>query len=280
MASEPCLPLAAGTRSRAPRKRARLAAAFLTAAVFLCAGCASLGAGRPDAETVLGALFPPGEGAGTLRGEAEVTISMAGRSVSMPGAILLGNSGAFRIDLLDPLDRPVVIIFSEGERIVQYRPAAAEAAALDPLPGACRSVLPGGWVPFVLGSAPSGADEAPFEAVSWFGGDSLVKYEWGTISVKIDYLHDDDGSVPSRVGWYCADEVAMRLEYGAGSAGRGSVPGRFTVEYPRARLKVEVRLGEHETGSPLPEALFHPRLPARTRWIGWDLAGEGQGGVE
>jgi len=219
-------------------------------------------------------LFPADKGA-TLRGEAEVTLVMAGRSVSMPGAVLLGGSGTFRIDLLDPLDRPAAIIFAEGKRIIQYRPSAREAAALAALPAACRALAPDGWVPFVLGSAPSG--EEGFEAVSWFGRDSLVRYERGAVAVKVEYRGQDGGSVPTRVNWYCGDEIAMRLRYDDGEAGGSR---RFTVEYPLARLKVKVGLGESETGIPLPDALFHPRLPAGTRWTGWDLVGEGQGGME
>jgi len=241
--------------------------------VALLGGCASTGAGRPDANALLTGLFP-GDSGGTLRGEAEVTLSLAGRSVSMPGALLLGGSGTFRIDLLDPLDRPAAIIFTEGRRIIRYRPAAREAAALAVFPAACSEVTPDGWVPYALGSVPSGTQG--FESVSWFGKKSLVRYERGRPAARIEYAGKGDAGTPVRISWFCGDEMAMSLRWEDGEAGfRG-----FTVEYPRARLEVKVRLGESETGIPLREDLFRPRLPAGTRWTGWDLVGEERGGME
>lgn len=258
------------TPSRAPRNRTCLSAILI--AVLFC-GCASTGAGGPGANQLLTALFP-GDSGGTLRAEAEVTLSMAGRSVSMPGAVLLGGSGTFRVDLLDPLDRPAAIIFTEGRRIIQYRPAAREAAALAALPAACHVVAPDGWVPFALGFVPSG--KGAFEAVNWFGRESLVRYERGSMAARVEYV----GSVPTRVSWFCGDEIVMRLRYDDGEGGEAGVLRGFTVEYPLARLKMKVRPGRGETGIPLPDALFRPRLPAGTRWVGWDLVGEKQGGVE
>jgi hypothetical protein len=260
------------TPPRIPRIRAFLFAALFAA--LLPGGCATTGAGRPDASALLTELFP-GDVGRTLRGEAEVTLSLAGRSVSMPGALLLGGSGNFRIDLLDPLDRPAAIIFTGDGRIVQYRPAAREAAALAALPAACGALAPDVWVPYALGSVPSG--EQGFEAVSWFGKTSLVRYERGRMTARIEYAGRDGAGVPTRISWFCGDEIAMRLRWDGGEAGgsRG-----FTVEYPLARLKVKIRLGESETGIPLPEALFRPPLPAGTRWTGWDLVGEERGGAE
>lgn len=231
-----------------------------------------------EAQGILEELFPPGAGVGNLRGEAEVGLSYKGRSVTLPAALLISREGKFRIDLLDPLDRPVAIIFSQGERIVQYRPRTRTAALLNLLPQACRTVLAGDWVSFVLGSGPVGGEREGFESVRWFGGDSLVKYEWGTLSVKIEYREKGEETFPSRVSWYCGDEVAVRLQYGEGKVG-GEDPVRFRVEYPRAGLRIDVRLGRHETGMPLPEKVFHPPLPAGTRWQGWDLVVEDRGGA-
>jgi hypothetical protein len=226
---------------------------------------------------LLAEIFPADEG-GTLRGEAKITLAMAGRSISMPGAVLLGGSGTFRLDLLDPMDRPAAIIFTEGKRIVQYRPAAREAAALEALPAACRAVTPDGWVPFALGSAPPG--DGRFQAVSWFGKDSLARYERARVAVRVEYDGSDGRTAPVRVSWFCGDEIAMSLRYDDGEGGEAGSSQGFTVEYPLARLKVKVRLGEHEAGIPLPEALFHPRLPAGTRWTGWNLVVGEQGGME
>lgn len=273
MASERRLP--PDLASLLPPARGLPAALLLTAAL-LGAGCGLHHRGGQDARSTLEGLFPEGAGAGTLRGEAEITLSLRGRSLSLPGAVLLGGSGNFRIDLLDPLDRPAAVVFSDAHRVVQYRPSARAAAALAPLPEACRTVRAGGWVPFVLGQGPPGGGREKFETLRWFGGDSLVKYEWGTIAVKIEYRTEGGDSFPSRVSWYCGEEVAMRLRYGEGEVG-GDAPARFLVEYPRAGLKIELLLRRHETGMTLPEALFRPSLPAGTRWQGWDLVEDGPG---
>ncbi len=257
-----------GQRER--RLGSSLAAALLAAAVLSLPACATTpGTGAVD---TLEALFPGGAGAGSLRGEAEVTVSLAGGSVTFPGAVILQAPSSFRIDLLDPFDRPAAVIFSRGGELIQYRPSAAEAALLRPLPDGCRSVAPDGWVPFVLGAGPPPAGMDSYRAVRWFGGDSLVKYEWGTIAVKIDYRPDGEGTSPSTVSWYCGEEIAMRLEFGEmRPVGGARIPGSFTVNYPGAGMKVSVALGAVEAGVPLDASILDPPLPARTRWVEWDL---------
>jgi hypothetical protein len=250
--------------------RPSLTGALLTAAVLSLSGCAATsGTGAAD---TLQTLFPEGGGAGSLRGEAEVTVSFAGASVAFPAAVILQAPSSFRIDLLDPFDRPAAVIFSRGNDLVQYRPAAAEAALLRPLPDGCRSVTPDGWVPFVLGEGPPPAGVDSYMTVKWLRGDSLVKYEWGTLAVKIDYRPDGERSSPSRVSWYCGEELAMRLEFGEmRPVGRGRIPGTFTVAYPGAGMKVSVALGAVEAGVKLDAAVLDPHLPRRTRWVEWDL---------
>jgi hypothetical protein len=252
------------------RARTSLAGALLTAAVLSLPGCATTpGTGAVD---TLEVLFPEGAGAGSLRGEAEVTVSLAGGSVTFQGAVILQAPSSFRIDLLDPFDRPAAVIFSRGEDLIQYRPSAAEAALLKPLPDGCRSVSPDGWVPFVLGEGPPPAGVESYRAVKWLGGDSLVRYERGTIAVSIEYGPEGETNSPSRVSWYCGEEIAMRLEFGEmRPVGAKRIPGIFTVNYPGAGMKVSVALGMVEAGVPLDASVLDPPLPARTRWVEWDL---------
>ena len=86
----------------------------LSSALFLLlAGCASLSGrtgGRTAPEETVRELFPVTAETRVLRGEAEVSLSLAGRKVSLPAVFVFRAPDDFRFDLLDPFDRPAAIM--------------------------------------------------------------------------------------------------------------------------------------------------------------------------
>ena len=93
------------------------------------AGCSSHRPGSagpaPTPVEVYRSLLGHNQGLTSLRAVAEARLSFAGREVSLPGVLMLDSFGGFRLDLLDPLDRPLAILFADGGRIVHYRPGPA-----------------------------------------------------------------------------------------------------------------------------------------------------------
>ena len=138
---------------RSGARLGRAGVALVGAACLALAGCAAPRAKSagpaPTPGEVYQALLGQNPGLKSVRAVAEARISFSGREVSFPGVLQLDVLGGFRLDLLDPLDRPVAVFFSDGGRIVQYRPAQRLAASLGVFPEECRGIDPADWVPLV-----------------------------------------------------------------------------------------------------------------------------------
>ena len=132
----------------------RVLSAGLSMFLLLGAGCASFSAGRHGTGELLNELFPPKAGREPLSAEANIRISYGGRGVSLPAAAAFQPPARFRIDILDPLDRPVAMIFLRDGQIVQYRPGSGVAAAVNLLPDGCRDIDAGAWVGYAFGAGP------------------------------------------------------------------------------------------------------------------------------
>ncbi len=239
-------------------------------------GCAALRGvspeGRGNPEELFDALFPPGAGSAALRGEAEVTLSMAGRRVSLPGALLLASPDRFRIDLLDPLDRPLAVIFSDGPRLVQYQPAMSAAAFIIPVPPDCTDVAPGAWVAALLGDGERAAAKGRWQLQSGWGGTRLVRYEAASLRQEAGF---DEGITPPALrslSWYCGGRPVMRLQIPSFiGKGQDRLPEGFDISYPASGLVVSVRFRQVESAEAPEERLLTPSLPGRTSWTTWDL---------
>ena len=218
-------------------------------------------------------LFPVTGETRVLRGEAEVTLSLAGRKVSLPAVFLFRAPDAFRFDLLDPFDRPAAVVYSDGLRLVQYRPAASAAALLRPLPARCGAPAAGEWVAAVLGKPPRASKGGSYRAFSLWGDPRLLRYEGGLLTQRIDYREEDGVPLPREVTWYCREEAVLRLAFRSfhDLAGR-RLPREFVVTRPRARLQREFLLGEAEFVDAVDDGLLHPDPGPGVRWREWTLA--------
>jgi hypothetical protein len=248
--------------------------------ILLCAGiiqgCAGLSGGgfkSPESpEEILRSLSRPRERGYTLRGEAEVTLSLDGRRVSLPGAVLLRPPDRVRIDLLDPLDRPVAVIFSEDARLVYYQPGSATAAALFPLPRGCREVTPGRWVEVLAGAVGGGETGGGWQVHSLPGRKRLARYDAATLQQEIEWLDEGGELLPRSSVWYCDGEPVLRLRVTSfRREGPESLPVDFTVAFPGSGLVMAFRFTALETVGDLAEGLLTPALPRRVRWTSWDL---------
>lgn len=239
-------------------------------------GCAALTGHSPEGRKSPGEffdiLFPPGTGSAALRGEAEVTLSMAGRRVSLPGVLLLASPDRFRIDLLDPLDRPLAVIFSDGTRLVQYQPAASAAAFIVPVPPDCADVTPGAWVAPLLGDGEGTAAKGRWQLQSGWGGTRLVRYEAATLRQEAGF---DEGATPPELrslSWYCGGRPVLRLQIPSYiGGGKDRLPEGFDISYPASGLVVSARFRQVESTEAPAEQLLAPSLPDRTSWTTWDL---------
>jgi len=262
-------------RSRSPLGRATVAIAA-AAVLGLCA-CASqrpASAGpAPSPGEVYRALLGHNIGLNSVRAVAEARISFAGREVSLPGVLLLDSYGGFRLDLLDPLDRPLAILFVDGGRIVHYRPGPRLAASLGVFPDECRGVNPADWVSAVLASSIEPvAGESLSESGFWGGGRSLGLRRGGKLHQSIRYENNAGQAIPRLISWYCEDEPVLQFrprEWVQGPTWR--LPSRFEIEYPQAGLAIRMELREIETNIPPSNLPFLPRLGSDIRWTAWNL---------
>lgn len=263
-------------RSPRPRRAARAAAALFALAVS-AGGCAAplrQGAGpSPSPLEVYRSVLGRNAGLTSVRAVAEVSVAFAGREVSLPGVLLLDAYGGFRLDLLDPLDRPLAMLFVEEGRIVQYRPAQRSAASLSVFPAQCGGIDPADWVGAVIASslAPVAGETLGVRA-HWGGERSLERLRDGELRQSVRYRVEGGEPLPRLVSWYCGDEAVLQLrlrDWLAGSSWR--LPSRIEVDYPLAGLSVTVELREIE-GNPAPTGQpLRPDIGADVRWSAWNL---------
>lgn len=266
---------------RSPRRSssplARAAAAIVAAAALGLIGCASQ---RPAASgpapapgEVYRALLGHNSGLTSVRAVAEARISFAGREVSLPGVLVLDSYGGFRLDLLDPLDRPMAILFSEGGRIVHYRPGQQLAASLGVFPEGCRGVDPADWVPAILASSiVPVAGERLVDKRFWGIGSALELHRDGKLRQSVRYGNDAGQSTPRQISWYCEEDPVLQVrlrEWVQGSTWR--LPSRFDVEFPKAGLAIVMELSEIEANPPPSNQPLLPRLGPEIRWTAWNL---------
>lgn len=265
-------------RPRRKRSRfARVAAPIVAAAVLGLAGCAAYRSGAagpaPTPLEVYHSLLGHNPGLTSVRAVAEARISFAGREVSLPGVLLLDTFGGFRLDLLDPLDRPLAVLFAENSRIVHYRPGLRLAASLGVFPEDCLGVDPTDWVAVLLASslAPV-AGERLADSSLWGGGRILERQRGGLLHQSIRYRNDGDQTIPRQISWYCAEDPVLQLrlrEWVQGPTWR--LPSRFDLEFLKAGLVITLELREIEANPPPSTQPLRPALGADIRWTAWNL---------
>jgi len=244
--------------------------AVLTAgALLLLAGCATTGGtGRPSLDDI----FPPRTVPEAAAAEGEVSLSLGGRRVSLPGAVVMAPPASFRVDLLDPLDRPAAVLFVDGQRIVQYIPAAASAAEVKPLPAECGDISTGDWVPYAVAAGPGPGRRPLFKPLLWLGKVSFRRFAAGELREEIICGVEAGSWAVEKVTWYCGGAPVLRLKAASPDRGAGKGgPRSFTVQFPAAGLEMEFNLREIEEGAVPGEGLLRPVLPPGTRWTSFDL---------
>ncbi len=254
--------------------RAGGAAALAVAAALGC-GCVALGRGAPapgPAETFRAALGR-NPGLNSLRAVTEARFRYAGREVSLPGVITLDGLGGFRLELLDPLDRPLALLYAETGRVVQYRPAQRLAASLGVFREECRGLSPADWVAGPLSSSGGPLAGEGLRVRSLWGGDvSLERLRDGVLRQSVRLRRDGSGMTPWLFSWYCGEEPVMRLRLRDWvEAGRWRVPTRLVVEYQSAGFEVSLELREIEGNPPRTGRPLLPRPGDDTRWTSWRL---------
>jgi len=266
---------------RSPRRSgfpvARAAGAIVAAAVLGLAGCAShrpVSAGpAPTPGEIYRSLLGHNPGLTSMRAVMETRISFAGKEVSLPGVLLLDAFGGFRLDVLDPLDRPLAILFVEDGRVVHYRPGPGLASSLGVFPGGCREVDPADWVSAILASSlVPVAGESLAESGLWGSGRVLELHRGGALHQSIRYGNEGGQALPRQITWYCGEDPVLQVrlrEWVQGPAWR--LPSRFEIQFPRAGLAIKMELSEIEGNPPPANRPFRPRLGSEIRWTTWNL---------
>lgn len=241
------------------------------------AGCSAHRPGSagpaPTAREVYQSLLGRNPGLTAVRAVAEARLSYAGREVSLPGALLLDGLGGFRLELLDPLDRPLAILFAEGGRVVHYRPGQRLAASLGVFPEACRGVDPADWVPAILSASLAPVAGERLAARKLWGGARVLERHRG-VDLRQSIRYGDVGGqlLPRQIAWYCGEEPVLELrllEWVLRPA--WSLPSRFEVTFPKAGLAIKMELSEIEGNPPPAEQAFRPLLGPDIRWTAWNL---------
>lgn len=207
------------------------------------------------------------------RAVVEARVSFVGKEVSLPGVLLLDVLEGFRLDLLDPLDRPLAIIHSEAGRIVQYRPGQRTVASLGVFPEDCRGIDPAEWVQAITASSYAPAAEEHLEDRGiWRNERVLERLRSGQLRQSLLYRIEGSRLVPRVVSWYCEEEVVMRLRLSDWIAGADwQLPTRIGIDYLKSNLSVTLELRELESNPPSTDQPFRPRLDPDVRSTSWNL---------
>jgi hypothetical protein len=248
-----------------------MSSAGLSLLLLFLAGCANFSAARHGSTELLNGLFPQGTVEGPRSAEAQVRISYGGRGVSLPAAAAFRPPSDIRIDILDPLDRPVAMIFLRNGQIVQYRPGDGVAAAVTLFPEGCRNVDAGAWAGYAFGTGPDSEVRKSFRP-PWLGLQELLRYSGGALAERIVYRKEGGRLRLKKVEWYCRGDVAMTLSP-EDDAGKGLAWGG-SIAFPLGGLSIDLEVGEVMGLPGIDESFFRPRLPAATRWLEWRMADE------
>lgn len=265
------------SRRRSSSLLARAAGALVAAAALGLHGCASQRQGpagpAPTPVAVFRSLLGHNIGLTSVRAVAEARISFAGQVVSLPGVLLLDSFGGFRLDLLDPLDRPLAILFAEGGRIVHYRPGPGLAASLGVFPEGCRGVGPSDWVAAILASSVDPvAGERLVDSGFWGPGRILARHRGSELYQSVRYGTGEGQALPRQIAWYCEEDPVLQIRLREWVSGPGWwLPSRFEIEYPKAGLGISMELSEIEANPPPSGQPLLPRLGSEIRWTAWNL---------
>lgn len=257
--------------------RCRGALALAAAGFLSVSACATTGTApegpAPAPPEVYRALLGANAGLSSVRAIAEARIAYAGRRISLPGVLLLDTLDGFRLDVLDPLDRTLAVLYAENGRILQYRPALRAAASLGVFPPECRGVDPAAWVPAVIASSAAPlAGEKLVDRRGWRKERTLERRRSGELHQVISYRVEGERILPRRISWFCAEEAVMQVrldDWAVGSSWR--LPGSIEVSYPKAGLEVRLELREIEGNPQRPGQPLRPRPGPETRWTTWNL---------
>ena len=252
------------------------AGTIAVAAVLGCAGCASQRPAAGPAPTpgeVYQSLLGQNPGLTSMRAVVEAHFSFAGHEVSLPGVLRLEKFGGFRLDLLDPLDRPLAILFAEGGRIVHYRPGPALAASLGVFPEGCRGVDPADWVSAILASSVVPvAGESLADRNIWGSGHVLELHRGSQLHQSIHYVNEAGRSIPRQISWYCDDDPVLQVqlrEWVQGPTWR--LPSHFDIRFPKVGLAMDLELREIEGNPPASNQPLRPQLGTDIRWTTWNI---------
>lgn len=260
-----------------PLRFVRSVAGILAIVALGLCGCAShrpgaVGQGSSPAD-VYRTLFGYNPGLTSMRAVAETRFSFAGQEVSLPGVLLLDSLGGFRLDVLDPLDRPLAILFVEGGRIVHFRPGPGLAASLGVFPEGCRGVDPADWVSAILSSSNVPvAGESLADRDLWWGGRVLDRHRGGELHQSSRYESEKGQVLPRHLSWYCGDDPVLEvrlLDWVQGPTWR--LPSHLEIRFSKAGLVIEMELGEIEVNHPPSGQPFRPRLGSEIRWTTWNI---------
>jgi len=256
---------------------ARAGGAIVAAFVLGLHGCAThrppSSGPPPSSAEIHRSLLGHNIGLTSVRAVAEARISFAGQEVSLPGVLRVDSFRGFRLDLLDPLDRPLAILFVDDSRIVHYRPGPKLAASLGVFPAGCRGVDPADWVPALLASsiAPV-AGERLVDSGLWGGGRTLELHRGGKLHQSIRYGSEAGQQLPRQISWYCEEDPVLQVRVREWVHGPGwSLPSRFEIAYPKAGLAIRMELSEIEANPPASSQPLLPRLGSEIRWTAWNL---------
>lgn len=241
------------------------------------AGCSSHRPGTAGPAPTPGELYLSllgrNPGLTAVRAVAEARLTYAGREVSLPGVLLLDGLGGFRLDLLDPLDRPLAILFADEGRIVHYRPGQRLAASLGVFPEECSGIDPAEWVSAILAAslAPIAGESLAARSL-WGAGRVLERHRGGKLHQSIRYGDESGQLLPRQIAWYCGGDPVLEvrlIEWVQGSS--WSLPSRFAITFPKAGLAIRVDLSDIEGNPPLANQPFRPPLGSDVRWTAWNL---------
>jgi len=256
---------------------ARAAVAIVAAAVLGLAGCASHRSASsgpaPTPGEIFRSLFGHNTGLTAVRAVAEARLSFGGREVSLPGVLLLDSFGGFRLELFDPLDRPLAILFADAGRVVHYRPVPGLAASLGVFPDECRGVDPADWVSALLASSSDPvAGESLADHGLWGGVRVLERRRGSELHQSARYGTADGQVLPRQISWYCGEDPVLQVRFREWvQAPPWRLPSRFEIEFLKAGLAIAMELSEIEGNPPPSNQPLRPRLGAEIRWTTWNL---------
>ena len=252
-----------------------LAAALAIAlAAAGCAGGRGAGTGEQRSPAdVYAEVLGRNAGLSSLRAVVEARFAVGGTRATLPGVLVLDSFGGFRLDVLDPVDRPVAIFFTEGDRIVQYRPGTGFASSLAVFTKECGNVGPEAWVPAVTasGSRPVAGERLEVRRL-WGGERVLERSRDGELRQSVRLREEHGALVPRLVSWYCGGDAVMQLRPSQWiQAGPWRLPTRLSLSYAQAGLSLELELREIEGNPPSTGSPLRPVLSPETRWTSWHL---------